>query len=649
MDATDAELLAAFARNRNEDAFRELVRRHLGMVFATARRLVGDAHEAEEITQTVFQLFAGKAGTIEAGQPLAGWFYHTTRHHALHRIRSEGRRRQREQLAADMNPATESAPPPPWIAELEDALTELPAGERDALVLRFLEDRQLREVGRELGVSEEAARKRVTRALNRLRDVFARRGITASTGAITVALLGQAGVGVPAGLGATITTTVLGGTAVAAATTALVTETTATTMNLINLKTAAAILTTAALTSTSTFLLVRQESVKEKHLISESATSEAPISQPSVANVITNPVRETVKLDWRTVESMDYRRYIQNMRDAAVPEQTIADIIIADVNALFKPEFDAIKHKLNQERLQYWKTGGRDELASVAPEILGEYRNLMEQKKRLLKELLGTDAGDEEADLLVLKDAHFFIAPERRAAVVAIEQRYEAESAVVPAGPDWAVRIAEIMKRKYAEIASVLTPEEKHLYDALLSPQASLLRMELQYFSPTKEEFDAIFGVRQKLDHYLNEVRIANAHGDDRLPEDVGERSRLQQQELLGLLGQDRFEQYERSRDPVYRSAVQLTESAGISGEVATAIYRLRQDATRAYVENIAKHDLQGQQREDALRLLRDVAEAEIRRLIGDENYARYRREPAVIWAERISSGIIPGPLSQVP
>jgi len=258
MDATDAELLAAFARNRDEDAFRELVRRHLGMVFATARRLVGDAHEAEEIAQTVFQLFAEKAGTIGAGQSLAGWLYHAARHHALHRVRSEGRRRQREQLAAAMNPATESAPLPPLLAELEDALTELPADERDTLVLRFLEDRQLREVGRELGVSEEAARKRVARALDRLRDVFARRGITASTGAITVALLGQAGVGVPAGLGATISTTVLGGTAVAAAT-ALVTETTTTTMNLFNLKTAAAILGAAAVTGTTTYLVQERE------------------------------------------------------------------------------------------------------------------------------------------------------------------------------------------------------------------------------------------------------------------------------------------------------------------------------------------------------------------------------------------------------
>ncbi len=259
MDATDAELLATFARNRNEDAFRELVRRHLGMVFATARRLVGDAREAEEIAQTVFQLFAEKAGTLVAGQPLAGWLYHTTRHHALHHVRSESRRRQREQLAVAMTPSSETSPPPDQLVEeLENALTELPADERDILVLRFLEDRQLREVGRELGVSEEAARKRVSRALDRLREVFARRGITASTGAITVALLGQSGVGVPATLGASITTTILGGTA-AAATAALVTQTTATTMNLFNLKTAAAILGAAAVTGTTTYLVQERE------------------------------------------------------------------------------------------------------------------------------------------------------------------------------------------------------------------------------------------------------------------------------------------------------------------------------------------------------------------------------------------------------
>jgi RNA polymerase sigma factor (sigma-70 family) len=110
MEASDQELLRAFVRERSEDAFRRMVNRHLNLVFATARRILGDPQLAEEIAQGVFLLLARKAGDIGNQQPLAGWLYHTARHHALNASRAEGRRRQR------------TTPEPEWIAaELEGA------------------------------------------------------------------------------------------------------------------------------------------------------------------------------------------------------------------------------------------------------------------------------------------------------------------------------------------------------------------------------------------------------------------------------------------------------------------------------------------------------------------------------------------------
>jgi RNA polymerase sigma factor (sigma-70 family) len=121
MEASDQELLRAFVRERSEDAFRRMVNRHLNLVFATARRILGDPQLAEEIAQGVFLLLARKAGDIGNQQPLAGWLYHTARHHALNASRAEGRRRQREQTAAAMQ-THETTPEPEWIAaELEGA------------------------------------------------------------------------------------------------------------------------------------------------------------------------------------------------------------------------------------------------------------------------------------------------------------------------------------------------------------------------------------------------------------------------------------------------------------------------------------------------------------------------------------------------
>lgn len=372
MEASDRDLLTTFARNRDEDAFRELVRRHLRMVFATARRLLNDSHQAEEIAQTVFQLLAEKAATIDDDQPLAGWLYHTTRHHALHRVRSEGRRRQREQIAAAMNAPTDStAPDPDLVNELENAFAELENDERNALVLRFFEDRQLRDVGRELGVSEEAARKRVARALDRLREVFGRKGITATTGAITAALIGQASIGVPSSLGAAITTTVLGGAGVAAAASTasmLVTNTTATTMNLLNLKTAAAIIAAAAVTGTSTYLVKESEANRlhaEYQSMKETGAKLADEQQQALATVqlrddqIEQLKKEVAELPRLRGEVDRLNRQLAEMADLRKQNEELKDSIAKAREQFQERQAQVAESALEQQKEAYKQAGIR--------------------------------------------------------------------------------------------------------------------------------------------------------------------------------------------------------------------------------------------------------------------------------------------------
>ncbi len=257
MDAHDHDLLTRFRANRDEAAFRHLVDRHIGMVYSVARRVTDNTALAEEVAQATFTKLADKSAGITRETALAGWLYQTSRRLALSAVRSDARRRQREQIAAAMNL---NEPSPTVVAEyLEPAMDQLAPDDRDALLLRFFEDRTLRDVGQELGLSEDAARMRVNRAIEKMRDAFAKLGITGTAAWLGTTLTTSATASVPAGLGATITTTVLAGTAIAAATTALVTETTATTMNLFNLKTAAAILGAAAVTGTTTYLVQERE------------------------------------------------------------------------------------------------------------------------------------------------------------------------------------------------------------------------------------------------------------------------------------------------------------------------------------------------------------------------------------------------------
>jgi RNA polymerase sigma factor (sigma-70 family) len=178
---TDPELLRHFARTNSEDAFAELVKRHVNLVYAAALRQVnGDDHLARDVAQTVFTDLARKAGSLAGRENLAGWLYTSAHFAAAKTVRGETRRRDREEEFM-REPANETAPDADWERirpALDAAMHELKEADREALLLRYFENRQFAEVGAKLGLNENAARMRVERALEKLRLVFAKRGIT---------------------------------------------------------------------------------------------------------------------------------------------------------------------------------------------------------------------------------------------------------------------------------------------------------------------------------------------------------------------------------------------------------------------------------------------------------------------------------------
>lgn len=196
---TDAtQLLRAWAEHGSEDAFRELVRRYLDLVWSVARRQTGgDAHAAADIVQQVFTDLARQTrrgrGPLAGGPcALGGWLHRHTCFVAANYRRAERRRQAREQTAAAMN-SLELAGESAWQAlapVLDETLNELEPADREALLLRFYERRDLRAVGAALGVSEDAAQKRVARALEKLRGLLAARGVSLG-GAVLAGLLGE--------------------------------------------------------------------------------------------------------------------------------------------------------------------------------------------------------------------------------------------------------------------------------------------------------------------------------------------------------------------------------------------------------------------------------------------------------------------------
>ncbi len=227
---TDSQtLLAEYTRNGSESAFRELVTRYLGLVYSTALRLVdGDTHLAEDVAQTVFMDLSRNARNLSSEVMLGGWLHQRTFNVATPMMRAARRRQSREREAVQMNAMSDhsSANYEQIAPMLDEALTKLGKDDRAAILLRFFEQQEFRTVGQALGVNEDAARMRVTRALEKLEALLKHRGITTSASALAVVLAANAIQAAPVGLAVTISTAAaLGGTSVATTTTATVVKT----------------------------------------------------------------------------------------------------------------------------------------------------------------------------------------------------------------------------------------------------------------------------------------------------------------------------------------------------------------------------------------------------------------------------------------
>jgi len=210
----DTELLRRYVADRSQAAFTELVTRHLDLVYSAAfRRTDGDAALAEDIAQQVFTTLARNAAALRGHTLLPGWLYVATRHAAASALRAERRRKAREQEAHAMNHPT-SPPEMDWRQlrpELDAVIDQLDERDRDAVLLRFFEGRPFAEIGAALRISEDGARMRVDRALEKLRALLAKRGVTSTAAALAAALANQAVVAAPAGLAATVTGAALTG------------------------------------------------------------------------------------------------------------------------------------------------------------------------------------------------------------------------------------------------------------------------------------------------------------------------------------------------------------------------------------------------------------------------------------------------------
>ncbi|MGO8837652.1 MAG: sigma-70 family RNA polymerase sigma factor [Limisphaerales bacterium] len=228
---TDLDLLGQFTRDRSQDAFTALVNRHVNLVYSAALRQVRSPQLAEEVAQSVFTDLARNAARLNhatGGTPLlTAWLYQVTRRTAIDVVRKESRRQLREQIAVEMTNMNSN--PSEWTQIeplLDEAMDALDETDRAAILLRYFENKNLREVGASLGISDDTAQKRVSRAVDRLREFFSKRNVTISASGLTVLITANAIQAAPVGLAVTISSAaILAGTSITTTATATAVKT----------------------------------------------------------------------------------------------------------------------------------------------------------------------------------------------------------------------------------------------------------------------------------------------------------------------------------------------------------------------------------------------------------------------------------------
>ncbi|MEI6074500.1 MAG: sigma-70 family RNA polymerase sigma factor [Verrucomicrobiota bacterium] len=294
MNMTDGELLGRYVRDRSESAFAELVARHINLVHAAALRQVnGDSHLAEDVTQSVFADLARTAGKLLRHTSLTGWLYTSTRFAAANTRRTEQRRITREQQAHAMNAIlTQPESQPEWLQLsplLDEAMHRLDELDREAVLLRHFENRSYAEVGTKIGLTENAARMRVERALEKLHSVLGKQGVSLTSVALAGLLGANAVFAAPAHLAAKVVTGALAG-ATAVGTASILSQFLA----VLKTKSALLVVSTAVVAGLGFVYATRSEATHENNLNGQSvvfpATNAAHAMAKAAASGINAPV-----------------------------------------------------------------------------------------------------------------------------------------------------------------------------------------------------------------------------------------------------------------------------------------------------------------------------------------------------------------------
>lgn len=376
------------------------------------------------------------------------------------------------------------------------------------------------------------------------------------------------------------------------------------------------------------------------------ATARETRTAPAAVTIVTNQSGQS--FGWQMVESADYRRYIANLRAIGCPEETIRDIITADVNKLFESRRKEITASTN--KFEFWKAGNPFEAAIMDPDRIEKMQALAKEKRALLKELLGVEP-EEKAELFgginPFESMLDFLSPAKQNDVMDIFMKFQAKQAKLFSGgqPDAEdMKAMQKMKKEMdAEMAGILSPKEYEDFQLRMSDTAMQMRMQLASLDPNEQEFRDIFKIKNQFDDQFGTYGMASTDKAEREKYQAAQKDMNDQ--LKTLLGDARYTDYTRTQDYQYQNLYRITQKNDLPKEAANKVYDMKTTADAEARKVRADSSLSADQRKAALQGIRTETENSMHTVLGDKAWSSFQKQNGSYFLNNIS----PTPPTAVP
>jgi hypothetical protein len=356
------------------------------------------------------------------------------------------------------------------------------------------------------------------------------------------------------------------------------------------------------------------------------------------------------RFTWPMIETSDFKKYIANLRAIECPEQTIQDIIIAEVNKLYAAREAALK--LRPEQMKPWETvfTGRNFYQKQK-----QFNELVREKRALLKELLGIDMPIEMSSLYSnhnpepYQDAYRKLPEAKRDLVRAIQEDYWDKADALQQRtkgywePEDLAEQRKIRAERKEALAKVLTADEWLDFELATSSTANSLRSQLSAFNASEQEFREIFKLHQRFDE---ESSSADPGGSGTREARARMRNQMEEQ-VKSMLGEQRYAEYQRSQDWNFRNLSRVAQQNGLQPDTAIKAYDVQRLALDEASRVRSDATLTAEQRNETLKAMQEEVNKTLTGLLGQTGFESLQRNGGVrIYSDRTARAGVTQPVA---